>query len=92
MIRLYISGVSWGVDAIEEINEETGEKFPGRQVNLLDKDSGILVHVPFSGESIAELIRELAPALTDAQRRQLAPVFTGSPLVVVPSNGAGPQG
>lgn len=94
------SGVKWGTDPIEDVDAQ-GVHHTGRQINLLDEQSGILVHVPFSGEALRDLVGELAQGLTDDQRRELAPSFTSgivlpglgsNPAFQVKANGRGPQG
>lgn len=90
MIRLILSGVQWGTDPITEQNPETGEEFSGVQLNLMDSQSGILVHVPFTGEPLAKLVAELAKGLTEEQRREAAPSFNGG--VILPSDGRLPPG
>jgi hypothetical protein len=67
VIRVILTGVNWGVDPIEE----------GRQINLLDPESKIMYHVPFTADSLVKLIAELAKGLDSEQRRALMPVFNG---------------
>lgn len=67
MIRIILAGVNWGVDQLES----------GCQINLLDPQSQIMVHVPFEGDSLVKLIGELAKSLTAEQKRALMPSFNG---------------
>lgn len=87
MIRITFTGVQWGTDPIDGIDPETEQPVIGRQLNLQDPQSGILAHVPFTGESLLTLVQELAKGLTDEQRRQLMPEFA-SGIVLPGSNGA----
>ncbi len=88
MIRVHLSGVRWGTDAVQDTDQETGEIVEGRQLNLHDPDSNQLFHVGFFGVHLAKLVEERAGGLTVEQRRELAPIFTGG--VILP-NGSGPQ-
>lgn len=84
MIRILLNGAHWGTDAIEETTPE-GEVVTGRQINLLDKQSGILILVPFTGEPLKDLIHELAKGLTDDQRREVVRRISGG--LILPGNG-----
>lgn len=84
MIRIVFTGVSWGTDAIEETTAD-GAAIRGRQLNLLDKESGILVHVPFTGDPLKELIHELSKGLTDDQRGEVTRRINGG--LILPANG-----
>jgi hypothetical protein len=85
MLRIIFQSVAWGTDPIDD----------GIQINLLDKESNILAQVPFTGESVSGLIKEIAEkgSLTADQKRELAPLFMGG--LVLPTDGdfkPGPQG
>lgn len=84
MIRLILNGAHWGTDAIEEVTPE-GETIKGRQLNLLDKESGIIILVPFTGDPLKDLIHELAKGLTDDQRREVTRRISGG--LILPGNG-----
>jgi hypothetical protein len=80
---MMFTGVQWGTDPISETNPENGEVVEGRQINLFDANSGIIVNVPFAGESLVGLVGELIQGLTEDQRRSLIPKVTGG--IVLPN-------
>ena len=63
MIRLTFTNCKWGTDALDEAD--------GVQINLLDEESQIMVHVPFSGEALPGLAFELVSGMTPEQRDAL---------------------
>jgi hypothetical protein len=91
MKRTIYTGVKWGVDPVED----------GAQINLFDEAGGEFVHIPFTGESLRDLIGRLAPHLSQEHRSQIAPLFNGGvylpgrdfdPDSVLRPPGDGPQG
>jgi hypothetical protein len=65
----------------------------GKRINVEDKDSGIVITVPFAGAPLAKLITELSEALTPEQKRELMPHFASG--IVLPGHDGympGPQG
>lgn len=76
MIRIVFTGVNWGVDTIDE----------GAQINLLDPDSNILAHAPFTGESLEKLVTELIGRLTDEQKQAVAPLLRNGLSTATPDD------
>ena len=70
MIRLYFTNCKWGTDPIDE-----GDG--GVQINLLDEESQIMAHVPFTGDPLVDLTRELIEKMSPEQRQQLGGALNG---------------
>lgn len=84
MIRTIYSGVKWGIDPVDD----------GAQINLFDEESGSMVHIPFTGDSLTELVGMLAQHLSPEAKQKIAPAFTGG-VVIAGANDvppAPPQG
>lgn len=80
MIRLTFTQCKWGTDRLDG----------GVQINLLDEQSGIFAHVPFSGDSLLELAKALSDELTPGQRSELRGHLSG--IELPPREEGGPQG
>lgn len=75
--------IGWGTSEFPE----------GRRINMHEPESGAIISCPFAGDALAKLVRELSQALSDEQKRELAPLFTSG--IIIPNGQnfqAGPQG
>lgn len=72
MIRVILTGVKWGIDPVDE----------GAQINLLDEQSGMLYHVPFTGDSLVALMTQLSEHMSEEQKQAIAPLFQTNGLAL----------
>ena len=89
MIRMSFANCKWGIDPV--IPEE-GAPAQGIQINLFDEASQILAQIPFSGDSFPALIAQASQHLTDEQKKDLAPLFETSGIVLPGPGALGPDG
>lgn len=89
MIAMQFFNCNWGVDGVEG----------GAQINMLDPKAEIVAQLPFTGDSLPKLIELLAEHITEDQKRELMPTFSGGlhlPGRDFPADGKGvergPQG
>jgi hypothetical protein len=83
-MKITLGDCSWGLD-----------QFPnGVVMNFQDKASNIVVGIPFGSRSLPHLIRELATngGLSEEEKRELAPLFTGGIFLPGQDFKQGPQG
>lgn len=72
MIRIIFTNCKWGTDPIEETD-------PGVQINLLDEESQIMCHVPFTGDALVNLATELITKMSSEQRQELSVLLAEGP-------------
>lgn len=72
MVSLSLVGVAFSIDAIDE----------GTQLNFIDQNTGVVVHVPFDHESVVKLMISFGNVLTDDQKRQILPHLMTSEIVI----------
>jgi hypothetical protein len=84
VIHIDFGNCQWGTNPIDK----------GVTINLQDRDSKIIVTVPFTDQGLEQLVTEIAQkGLTDEQKRKLAPLFNGG--IILPGTDdftPGPQG
>lgn len=72
MIKMTLVNCKWGTS---QLGDDGSPEAKGIQINLLDEQAGILVEVPFTGDSRKALIAHIAASLTDEDKKELSPLF-----------------
>lgn len=75
MIVLNLLGCQWGTDPF--VDKTPDGDVQGMRLNLQDPNSGMLIHVPFTGEALHQLAVAAINQLTEEQKRSLMPVISG---------------
>jgi hypothetical protein len=84
LVKIELTNCTFGVQKVEK----------GAYFHFLDSDSPILIQIPFGQDNIPGLIEAIikANALTETQKRELAPLFNGGLFLPGEDFKEGPQG